>query len=134
MSKENVEIIARLTALINSGKLDQVSSLWDAGIVFRDLRSAVDSPQELAGAEAVRRLWADWGDAWDVFGLEVFECVDVDPYVICDARWFGTGRESNIPIDVRQADTYEFRDGKIIRVTLGYGSKADALEAVGRAA
>jgi hypothetical protein len=53
--------------------------------------------------------------------------------VICDTRWYGTGRESNVPIDVRQADVCEFRDAKIIRVTLGYATTAEALEAVGLA-
>ena len=34
-------------------------------------------------------------------------------------------------IDVRQFDLFEFRDGKIVRVTPGLRSKKEALEAVG---
>jgi hypothetical protein len=51
--------------------------------------------------------------------------------VICDTRWYGTGRESNVPIDVRQVDVCEVRAGKVIRVTLGFDMKAKALEALG---
>ena len=35
-------------------------------------------------------------------------------------------------IDVDQFDAFEFADGRIVRATLGYRSKAEALEAVGR--
>jgi hypothetical protein len=71
-----------------------------------------------------------WSDAWEHFGSEVHEYIDADPFVICDARWYGTGRESGAAIDVRQADVYEVRSGKLIRVTLGYATKAQALRAV----
>jgi hypothetical protein len=46
-------------------------------------------------------------------------------------RWIGHGKASGISIDVRQFDTHEFRDGKVIRVTVGYRSKEESLEAVG---
>lgn len=36
-------------------------------------------------------------------------------------------------IDVRQFDVYEFRDGQIVRATLGLKSKGEALEAAGLA-
>jgi hypothetical protein len=76
-------------------------------------------------------MWRSYGEseAWDDFGSEIYEYIDADPYVICDTRWYGTGRESNVPIDVRQAGVFEFRDGKISRVTLGYASTAAAFEA-----
>ena len=41
------------------------------------------------------------------------------------------GPTESTPVDVRQADVYEVRDGKIIGITLGYATKAEALEAVG---
>ena len=34
-------------------------------------------------------------------------------------------------IDVRQFDVYEFRDGLIVRATLGLKSKDEAIEAAG---
>ena len=75
-----------------------------------------------------------WGlDATRAKGRGVAAPALADPYVICDTRWYGTGRESSVPIDAHQADVCEFRDGKVIRVTLGYATTADALEALGLA-
>jgi hypothetical protein len=51
--------------------------------------------------------------------------------VICDTRWYGTGRGSGVAIDVRQADICELHHGKILRLTLGYASTDKALAAVG---
>jgi ketosteroid isomerase-like protein len=133
MSQENVEIVRRGTALLNEGNWDALFELYDHDVEFCDLRSAVDTPEVLRGVEAVRALLIGWSEAWDGFGSEVYEYIDADRCVICDTRWYGTGRESNVPIDVRQADVCEFRGGKIIRVTLGYATTAEALEAVGLA-
>jgi hypothetical protein len=36
-----------------------------------------------------------------------------------------------MPVDVRQTDVFELRDGKIVSITLGYASAAEALEALG---
>jgi hypothetical protein len=98
---------------------------------FCDLRSAVDTPQVLRGADTVRSLLIAWSEAWEDFGSEVYEYIDADPCVICDTRWCGTGRESGVAIDVRQADICELRDDKIFRLTLGYVSTDEALAAVG---
>jgi hypothetical protein len=43
----------------------------------------------------------------------------------------GRGRASGMSIDIRQFDLYEFRDGMVIRATLGLRSKQEALEAAG---
>jgi ketosteroid isomerase-like protein len=131
MSRATVDIVRRGTALLNEGRWDALFELYHPDVEFCDLRSAVDTPQILRGAQTVRDLLAGWSEAWDDFGSEVYEYFDADPYVICDTRWYGTGRESNVPIDVRQVDVCEVRDGKVIRVTLGYGTKAKALEALG---
>jgi ketosteroid isomerase-like protein len=133
MAREDVEIVRRGTALLNEGNWDALFELYHHDVEFCDLRSAVDTPEVLRGLEAVRALLIGWSEVWDAFGSEVYEYIDADPYVICDTRWYGTGRESNVPIDVRQADVCEFCDGKIIRVTLGYATAAEALEAVGLA-
>ena len=45
-----------------------------------------------------------------------------------------TGKASGNSIDVHQFDVYELRDEQIVRATLGYKSKAEAIEAVGPSA
>jgi ketosteroid isomerase-like protein len=133
VSQRNVEIVRRSTALLNEGDWDGLFDLYDPEVEFCDLRSAVDTPQVLRGAKEVRSLLIAWSEAWEDFGSQVCEYIDADPYVICDTRWYGTGRESGVAIDVRQADICELRDGKIFRVTLGYSNTDKALAAVGLA-
>jgi hypothetical protein len=41
-------------------------------------------------------------------------------------------KASGISIDLRQFDLYDFRDGQIVRATLGFESREQALEAAGR--
>jgi ketosteroid isomerase-like protein len=131
MSQENVEVVKRANALLNQGDWDEIALLADPDIVFCDLRNAADTEQALEGSESVRALLAQWSEVFDDFGVEVYEYVDAHAYVICDSRWYARGKQSQMPVDVRQTDVYELRDGKIVRVTLGYATKAEALEAVG---
>lgn len=81
----------------------------------------------LHGHEGFRALLALWTEAFDEFGADVIEYRDADPWVICDTRWRGRGRDS----DVRVADAYEIKNGKIIRAVFGYSDVATALKAVG---
>ena len=74
-----------------------------------------------------------WTDAYDEFGAEVLEYVDADPWVICDARWYGKGKGSGTPVEVRSADAYLIIDGKVARVLGGNADMPAAREAVERA-
>lgn len=51
--------------------------------------------------------------------------------MICAVRWHGQGKASGASIDLRQFDVYELREGQIVRGTLGFRTKAEALEAAG---
>jgi major membrane immunogen (membrane-anchored lipoprotein) len=46
-------------------------------------------------------------------------------------HWQATGKGSDLVIDLRTADVIEIADGKIIRATVGYRDKDQALKAVG---
>ncbi len=131
MSQENVEILRAGNTLLNEGNFDALFASYHDDVEFCDLRSAADTAEVLTGVEAVQDLLVGWSEAWADFGAEVYEYIDTDPWVICDTRWYGTGRESSVPIDIRQVDVFEFRDGEIIRVTLGYATKAEALVDLG---
>jgi hypothetical protein len=131
VSEENVDIVRRGNELLNLGEWEALARLYGPDVEFCDLRSAVDTSAVLHGSQAVQSLLAEWTGAWSTFGAELLDCIDVDPWVICDVRWHGTGRESEVPIDSRQADAYELRHGKIIRATLGYADMDAAKAALG---
>jgi ketosteroid isomerase-like protein len=131
VSQENVKVVRRGNDLLNRGDWSALAKLYGPQVEFRDLRSAVDTPQVLHGARAIESLLAEWTEAFSMFGAEILDCIDADPWVICDVRWYGTGREAQVPVDVRQADAYELHEGKIVRATLGYDDVAAAKAALG---
>jgi len=126
-------MVRAANAAFNRGDMDAAFRFYANDAEFRDLLNGPDQPSVVTGAAAAREAVALWLAAFDELRSEVQEYIDAGDAVICAVRWSGQGKESGISIDVRQFDTYEFREGKVIRATLGYRSKADALEAVGLA-
>jgi hypothetical protein len=99
------------------------------------LRSAISStlpicPSYFGGLRVSRQIATQWTDAYDEFGAEVYEYIDADPWVVCDIRWYGKGKGSNLPTDIHVADTFEVEDGKIVRAILSYRDVRAALKAV----
>ena len=97
----------------------------------RDLQHAPDLPEMFYGVDGVRVLLGQWIEALDEFGAEVDEYFDVGPWVLCDTRWYGRGKGSDVPIELRAVDAYEVSDGQIVRAVLGYADVATALQDLG---
>jgi hypothetical protein len=57
--------------------------------------------------------------------------VDAGDAIVCVTRWHALGTGSGLAVDQTFAEVYEFEDGQIVRATLGYPSRADALQALG---
>ena len=131
MSQENVEMVRVANAAFNRGELDSAFEFYAPDAEFRDLLNGPDQPSVVRGAAAAREVLALWFAAFAELRAEIDEYVDTGDAVVCAVHWIGHGKGSGISIDVRQFDTYEFQDGKIIRATLGHRSKAEALEALG---
>ena len=131
MSQENVEIVRRGNALLNAGDLNGAFALWREDAEYRDLQHGPDMPEVFEGRGGLRQVAALWMDVYDDFGAEVYEYIDADPWVVCDTRWFGRSRGSDVTTEVRVADAYELRDGKIVRGIMSYPDVATALKAVG---
>jgi ketosteroid isomerase-like protein len=133
MSQANVEVIRSVITLFNAGDVLAAADLFHHDADWRDLAHAPDTPEVLRGVEAILATAEQWAQVFDEFGTEVFEYVDADPWVICDTRWYGKGRGSAVGVELRQADAYELKGGKVARVVLAYPDAATALEAVGLA-
>jgi ketosteroid isomerase-like protein len=131
VSEENVELVRRINALANAADLDALFELFHPEVEFRDIQHGPDVPESFWGRAAGRLVVENWTAAYDDFGAEVSEYIDADPWVICETRWHGKGKESGVPIDGHAADAYEVADGKVIRAILGFADLATALKAVG---
>jgi ketosteroid isomerase-like protein len=131
VSRENVEIVRQMNAAFNRRDGDAALAYYHPDVEMRDLQHAPDAPERLIGIDAMRAYWAQWDAAFDDFAAEVEEYVDAGTYVVTATRWRGRGRDSGLEIDLRATEVFEFADGKIARVTTGYASRAEALEALG---
>jgi ketosteroid isomerase-like protein len=131
MSQENVEIVKRCNAALNRGDVNAALEAFAPNATVRDLQSGPDQPTVVEGTEAMREVWALWLDAFAELQADVREFIEADDAVICDVHWAGRGKASGMTIDVDQFDVYEIADEAVVRATLGYKSKAEALEAVG---
>ena len=131
MSQENVELVRRINASFVAGEVEGLIELYHEDAEWRDLQHAPDTPEAVRGRAAILALWAQWTEVFDEFKADVFDYIDADPWVICDSHWQGTGKGSDLVIDLRCADAIEVRNGKIARVVLGYPDVPTARKAVG---
>jgi len=132
MSQRNVELLRRAAELLNVGDWEAVIELYhpDAQVEFRDLPPSPDVPAVLRGREAIRRVVAHWTAPYDAFGAEVSEYIDADPWVVCDTNSHARAEAEGGSVDIRFADAYEVRDGKIVHAILGYRDVAAAIAEV----
>ena len=131
MSEENVEIVRKANAALNSGEIDAALSAYAPDAELRDLANAPDQASVITGRDAIREAWDLWTAAFDEFRADIEEYTEAGDAVICAVRWHGKGAGSGMSIDVRQFDLYEFRKGQVVTATLGFKSKNEALEATG---
>lgn len=124
-------IARRANAAFNRGDVDAALERFAPDAELQDLLNAPDQSIRVQGVEAIRETWTLWIDAFDELRADVDEYIDAGSTVIGAVHWHGQGKASGVSIDMHQFDAYEFRDGTIIRVSLGFRSRAEALEAVG---
>jgi ketosteroid isomerase-like protein len=82
------------------------------------------------GPEGAKRWAATWVDAWDDWGIENEEYIDAGDRVVVVAHLWARGKGSGTPVQQRHAIVFTVREGKAVRLDY-FGSKAEALEAVG---
>jgi ketosteroid isomerase-like protein len=131
MSQENVEIGIRANAAFNSRDIDAALEFFSPAAELVDLANAPDQGSVVKGVDAIREAWTLWTAAFDELRADVEEWTALGNAVVGEVHWQGRGKASGMSIDVRQFDAYEFRDGQIVRVTLGLKSKDEALAAAG---
>jgi ketosteroid isomerase-like protein len=124
-------MVRRGNALFNAGDWDAAFALWHIDAEYRDLQHGPDMPEVLNGHDGLRRVVTLWAEVYDEFGAEVYEYIDADPWVVCDTRWYGRGKGSDVAAEVHVADAYEVRDGKIARAIMSYPDAATALADLG---
>jgi ketosteroid isomerase-like protein len=132
MSQENVEILRRANEAFNRGDVEGFLALCSEDVEVEDLNNAPDLPPVARGKNAVRQVLAAWVAAFDSFIGEIQEYIDVDDrHVGCLVHYRGKARDSGMEVDFRGVDMWEVRGTELVRGTLGYANRSQALEALG---
>jgi ketosteroid isomerase-like protein len=132
MSQANVEAIRRSNAAFNRRDRAAAFADYHEDVELRDLQHSPDAPERLRGRAAVTAYLEQWEDAFDEFTAEIEEYIDAGNSVVAVTHWRARGKESGLQLDQRTAEVFEFAHGKVIRATMGYATKAEALQAVRR--
>jgi ketosteroid isomerase-like protein len=129
MSHENVELMRRgYERWSATGQIRARADLvWDVS------RLGWPDQQVYSGPEGANQFNAEWADAWDDWHLEVEDFVDAGERVVAIVNQRGRSKATGIPVDMRFAQVWSFRDGQAIRMQM-YASVDEALEAVGLSA
>ncbi len=133
MSQENVDTLMRSNEAFNRGDYQSAWAGYDPDVEFRDLNHPPDSPEAVRGIGAMEDVLAQWRQSFPDLTATVEDLVDAGDAVVLVTRWRGKGTGSGIAVDTLAAEVYEFADGRIVRVTMGYESRDEALQAVGLA-
>jgi ketosteroid isomerase-like protein len=93
-------------------------------------RSELPDAKVYRGPEAAKEFWRKTQQVFAEIRWEPQEFTDLGHAVVVDARVVAVGRGSDVPIEMDETDVFWFRDGRLRRLQ-GFGTRAEALEAVG---
>jgi ketosteroid isomerase-like protein len=87
-------------------------------------------PETCVGVDEVNRWLAEWVEGFDNWSLDIEEVVDAGHQVVSFIRQRANPRHGGPEIEMRMAQVWTFRDGRIARMEM-YADRAEALEAAG---
>jgi ketosteroid isomerase-like protein len=128
MSQENVEVVRCSYEAYERGDMESALAALDPEVEIYD--HDIPDPGEYRGLDGVLRWQADWETSWQSWRWEAEEFIDAGDRVVAILRVHAKGRGSGADIERIDGAVWTLRDGKGVRLDY-YGSKADALDAVG---
>jgi ketosteroid isomerase-like protein len=126
---ENVAAIRRSNEAFNRRDLEGALGVFHPDVEWVDLGHAPDQAPRGHGIESARAAFVLWFEVFEEFSAELEECIEVGEAVVCVTRWHAKSR--HLKLNERMAEVYEFRDGRVIRATMGYASREEALASLG---
>jgi ketosteroid isomerase-like protein len=106
-------------------------TIWDQDVDHRAIEGAPDDVGPILGRDAMRRYYGEWYEMFDDFAVVFEEVIDAREGVIVTVfHVSGRAKASGVPVDMRVANVFRIRDGKIVRGR-EYLTREQALEAAG---
>jgi ketosteroid isomerase-like protein len=128
------ESLEGLTKAFNTGDFSLLENWIADDAVFDWSRSISDASGVHHGRETMRSVFYDFIETWDTVQWEITRVDELGPDTVLASTCVRTRvRDSENEIEANGAQLLEFRDGKIVRVTLFQG-RDDALAAVDKRA
>ena len=126
MSQENVEALRRnYERFVSTGEIRAHPELvWDVS------KLGWPGQQIYSGPEGANQFNAEWTDAWDDWEFAPEDYIDAGEYVVVIVNQRGRSKATGIPVDMRFAQVWSFREGHAVRMQM-YASVEEALEAAG---
>ena len=129
MSEENVEVVRRSFEIWKSRDLSDVPDLTHPDFVL-DLSRNIFNPDLYRGTDGIRLFFERVDEMWDELEVNAEEIIDGDDRVVVASRLKGVGRDG-VEADMVVFQVWEFREGKVVRLTGGFRERGEALEAAG---
>ncbi|HEX3279375.1 MAG TPA: nuclear transport factor 2 family protein [Thermoleophilaceae bacterium] len=126
MPSDNVEIVRSIIAAAPD---------WEAvrSMLHPDARldqSRIPDGGVYEGREAFGQFFRRWFGTWDDLRITPERFIEQGDSVVVLLTVEGRGKGSGVRVEVKAADVWTVRDGKVISL-VGYPDRAEALEAVG---
>jgi ketosteroid isomerase-like protein len=128
MSQENVKVVKRVTDYWNRREVDALLELATPDCLMSS--QLLDATAEFQGREGLERFYAMLSESWDEFESVAQEYRDLGDRVLALGRNCGRGKGSGVSVDGPYGAVFDFRDGKISRISL-FVDHGEALRAAG---
>jgi ketosteroid isomerase-like protein len=128
VSGQNVEIVRRLYAAMNTRDADAVTALAHPDVEWIPDSRVGEGP--IRGRDNVIRFFAERAAMLDELRAETERCWGKDDRVLVFVRVTGRGHASGAKFKIRIGHLWNLRDGVVVRGE-GYGDRGKALEAAG---
>jgi ketosteroid isomerase-like protein len=129
MSRENVEVVRDVYGALNRGDIDAVLAVLDPSIEWWPAADELIT-DAYRGHDGFRALAAGVFEVSPDIQAEIEELFVVGDQVVACLHYWGRGRESGAPVEIRETHVARLRDGMITEVR-EYREIDEALEAVG---
>jgi ketosteroid isomerase-like protein len=128
MSQENVDVVRRFYEDFSRGDVEAALGAFEPEVEARD--HDIPDAAEYRGLEGLLRWQADWQRSWESWRWDPTEFIDAGDRVVVVLRVHARGRGSGVDLERTAGAVWTLRKGKCVLLDY-YGSKDDALEAVG---
>jgi ketosteroid isomerase-like protein len=129
MSQQNVNAVRASWEAWERGDVEATFAIYDPAIEIFD-HDLPDAKASYTGLDGLGQWQADWEASWASWRWEAQDFIDAGDRVVVVLRVHATGRGSGVEVERLDGAVFTLRGGRCIRFDY-YGSKAEALKAVG---